>query len=354
MDPFHPDDLRADLHQLVDRLCDAPPAERKALLTRLIRSSRLFLQLQAYQELRAKPSPATETATPPVLEGAFVRLLAGGKLLTATGEHLMTEADVAAARLQHGDFVSATWQDEVSGYSYRALQGPLVDQTAVHALGHLEPLDADLALVRTLQHEEVTVSVLDMSARGATVGDVLKVAYLPELGQYGRHLGRILQVYYTGSEPVSTQPAASALERSATSRRRRSADRPSDQPKGPLPQFQVTATGRRLRVVVVGGHHSARAKFDQIMADYGAELHWLPYSPKAKVVRHAVQACDIVIGMPHCCRTGHWESAVENSRAFGKLLFYGESDRECGLRRQLEQVIIPKWNERVTAEPLAT
>lgn len=348
-------DLKADLHSLVDLLCAAPAEERPRVLARLRRRGRLVLLLQEYLEETAlepeqAPSPEPDQQLPtdsvqlPVLEGPLMRLRNGGLLLHREGDHRVEERSLVEHRLQHGDLVRAI--PEVQGFRYELIAaGPLITRGALRDLGCPVALDSDLAVVRLQNGHQVLISRREMESLGATADDVLTVSYLPESNHEGRYLGRIVDVHPTEAE---AEPANGA--RNARPRKRERAE--AQECSEALPHFQPIC-GRQPVVVMVGGHPQSRAKYEHLIPQYGAELRWLPYSPRVRQIRTAVAASDIVIGFPMCSRTGHWKTALDAARDHKRLLFYGESENESGLRYQLETEIIPQWNAQVSGQDSA-
>lgn len=350
MHPVTLDELRQHLHELVDRFCEAGAMERAAVLATLRRRERLYLQLKEYLEAGCA-SPQAAPFLPvemipepeePAMEGTFIRLLRGGKLAHGTGEHLLSEGEVISRGLQHGDIVRAIPSATDARYEYQLCRpGPIVDPHAVNELGYPESVDGELVLVRTQQGEEVLLSLADMQGHGATLDHVLTVAFLREATYRGRYVGRIAKVHATPGAPSAVQhqpgkrrpqePAASTSAEDAAQAR---------------PRFQPIS-GKQPTIVLIGGHPQSRAKFEAILADYGATLRALPYSPKVRQVRTAVSSSDIVIAFPSCCRTGHWKASLETARNTKGLFIYGKSENECGLRQQLETEVIPQWNSLV-------
>jgi hypothetical protein len=345
------DELRLNLHELVDLLCEASPGERAKALAQMRRRQRLYLQLQEYldeKDGRLDPDSIplaqsiSEPSAPAVLEGRFIRLLQGGKLLLESGEHRLLESEVVGSGLQHGDIVRAV-PDSASHFEYEVWRpGPLVAPAAVQELGYPEYLDEDLALVRTQHGDEVQVALRDMQGLGATLSHVLTVAFVRDAMPGGHYLGRVLKVHTTPVKLSLPRPKPEQI------RKKRAPDLDHSSPvpvpvSAPLPRFQPIH-GKKPTIVFVGGHPQNRAKYECLLAEYGAILRGIPYSPKARQVRMAVDASDIVIGFPNCCRTCHWQTALDTARRSKRLFFYGESENESGLRLQIETEIIPHWN----------
>jgi hypothetical protein len=349
-------ELRLNLHELVDLLCDAAPGERAKALAQVRRRLRLYLQLQAYldeKDDRLNPEsvplapPMPEPSAPVVLEGRFIRLLQGGKLLHGSGEHRLLEREVLGSGLQHGDIVRAV-PDSASHFEYEVWRpGPLVAPAAVQELGYPEYLDGDLALVRTQQGDEVQVALRDMQGLGATLSHVLTVAFVRDALPNGHYLGRVVKVHTTPVELPIPRPKPEQI------RKKRAPDLDHSAPVpvpvlAPLPRFQPVL-GKEPTILLVGGHPQNRAKYACLLAEYGAILRGIPYSPKVRQVRKAVNASDIVVGFPNCCRTGHWQTALDTARSSKRLFFYGDSENESGLRFQIETEIIPHWNSANSA-----
>ncbi|HYG56786.1 MAG TPA: hypothetical protein VD902_01770 [Symbiobacteriaceae bacterium] len=393
-------DVQLHLHELVEHLCHAPPGERARAAARLRQRARLYVALKEYLEEAehsrdlvgaeaAPPSATTESPGPrsdrplaapelmvagplpgpaeppavpdalppvqealPALEGVFIRLLSGGIILHAGGEHPLTEAEVTTAKLQHGATVlarpeAAGWSCEIKHPGPVISRGkdspPILTKGTARGVGHLEEAGPDFAIVR-IAAAEVLVAVREMQERAFTFGEVVTVAYMPHPLPDGRYLGGIVDRHETEDTPA-TPPAAPA-----SARKKRSADTGDELPvpdPESLPRF--LPVGRKPPLIVfVGGHPQSRVKFASLLAAYGASVRLLPFNPKARQVKKAVERSDIVIAFSHACRTGHWDTALDTSRDSKRLFFRGESENPSGLRTQLESEIIPRWNSLQT------
>lgn len=342
-------ELHRHLHDLVDQLAAATVAEQGRILVLLRRRARLYAQAKEYLAEAAghpAPAPAPQSAAAPepaeaptYLEGPFIRLRRGGKIIHPGGEHTVTECAVMTQHLQHAAVVRAVPdspdENGQARYTYEVRPQPAA---VVEELAWPGAREGDLVEVRTQQNETVVVSLRDMEEWGASGDHVLTVAFSRAVSYGGRYLGRVVKVHPTGQ-------ALPPLPKPERVRRKRPEPEGRPSPPGRAPGQRFEPSGDRPPVIVlVGGHPQSRARYEEMVAGYGAVLRSIPYSPKIRDLRRAVEASDIVIAFPSCCRTGQWKTALDRARTKNRLFFYGGSENESGLRTQLEQEVIPQWN----------
>ncbi|HWI52709.1 MAG TPA: hypothetical protein VNT01_11285 [Symbiobacteriaceae bacterium] len=357
-DHVNPSEIEQDLHALVGRLCTAPPASRAQVFAQLIRQASLLFELEAglertRQQPESEPEPAPEQqAAPeppvfPTLEGPFLRLRQGGKLVHDGSEHFVPEAVVAKCGLQHGDIVQAVPTGD-GAYAYRAVcAGPLAAPGARREFAHIVELDADRALARTPAGVEITLSAHDMKKCGANRESVVSVAFLPDAKHNGRFLGRVLRVY-----PTDEESGAPPQRLQRRKRPPEAGDQESDPEPASFPQFALI-NGRRPVIALMGGRTELRQRLPRVLEDYGADVRLVPDPPTGVEVEIAVRGSDIVIGLTQSCSHVHWDAVKKHGRNHERLWVNAISQNPSGLRRQVESELIDRWQKWIS-EPDAT
>jgi len=339
-------EIEQNLHATVARFCAAPRDSRAQVFTELVCLASQLVSLEgglSRASTLPQPEPApVQQAAPgppalPVLTGPFLRLCQGGRLVHEGGEHFVTEEDAAKRCLQHGDLIEATPTAD-GGYTYRAVcAGPMSAPSAREAIGHIVPVDDDLALACCSLGVEVLLSTRDMQRRGAKYGSPVSVRFLPDAQVDGRYLGRVLKLFPTGEAPSAAAPRSP--------RRKRDDHEPEpDLEPANFPQFDLI-DGRRPTIAIVGGQPELLSNLSKILDDYGADHRPLPFKPTREQIETAVKASDLVIGLTQSCRTGQWKSLIQNARKLKKCWRNAKSQNESGLRLQIETEIIPKWRK---------